>query len=459
MLSAKRSILEAEQGVERLVLRLLANQEVATRRAAMGRTAPDRGSTARPWLRSHRLRALVVLAPLLAMGIGIVAVTLPGGGVHAPGDGLGGGRAAPSQAATDRTAPDRTGDTRHVIRPGETLSSIAAKYGVDARELARYNHVSRPDSIRSGDVLVVPKASSPSARAVRGTSRPAQAAESGGVVESPPPSALPAPGQRFVTLGNVGDTFVVEGDITVAGSSDSAEQSPFREVTSDHGRRVFRAVQPGFFAIRAQAPKGIESVYAFVSPVDSVHLERDDVDWYRTQYGTGSGSGSNCGPAVVSMAIGWATGGYIPVSAVREELGWNGDGGTSFGELATALRSHGVRSDTLQVRSAQDIVDVVDRGKLAVVLFNTGDVGRSAGDPASDLFGRYYDDSVHHYIVIKGYAKDLSALVVYDPMPASWAGNGYRAQDGISMMGRNRYYPTDEILGALQSTTMLAVER
>lgn len=46
-------------------------------------------------------------------------------------------------------------DTRHTIRLGETLSSIAARYGVDIRELAERNGIRDVDRIIAGQSIVV----------------------------------------------------------------------------------------------------------------------------------------------------------------------------------------------------------------------------------------------------------------------------------------------------------------
>lgn len=44
----------------------------------------------------------------------------------------------------------------HVVRPGETLSRIAARYGVDVKHLARYNGLTNPNLLRVGQRLRIP---------------------------------------------------------------------------------------------------------------------------------------------------------------------------------------------------------------------------------------------------------------------------------------------------------------
>ncbi len=44
----------------------------------------------------------------------------------------------------------------HVVRPGETLSGIAEKYGVDYNRLLQVNHIANPDTIYVGQKLIIP---------------------------------------------------------------------------------------------------------------------------------------------------------------------------------------------------------------------------------------------------------------------------------------------------------------
>ena len=45
-----------------------------------------------------------------------------------------------------RAASSATGQRVHVVRPGETLYKIAWQYGVDQRDLQRWNGIRYPDS-------------------------------------------------------------------------------------------------------------------------------------------------------------------------------------------------------------------------------------------------------------------------------------------------------------------------
>jgi LysM repeat protein len=59
------------------------------------------------------------------------------------------------------SSPPAAGQT-HTVRPGETLSAIARRYGVSVWVLARANSLANPSLIVPGQVLVIPGSSSPS---------------------------------------------------------------------------------------------------------------------------------------------------------------------------------------------------------------------------------------------------------------------------------------------------------
>jgi membrane-bound lytic murein transglycosylase D len=89
----------------------------------------------------------------------------------------------PSERAGAPTAAVADG---HRVKPGETLSGIAARYGTSAATLARLNGLSSVNSIRAGQVLKVPGNA--------GGSRTAAAAPSAPAGSSPPVNS----GQTYV---------------------------------------------------------------------------------------------------------------------------------------------------------------------------------------------------------------------------------------------------------------------
>ena len=53
--------------------------------------------------------------------------------------------------------PGLVGKTTHIVSPGETLSGIARRYGVDPRQLAAYNNLRDPGRLLPGQLLYIPR--------------------------------------------------------------------------------------------------------------------------------------------------------------------------------------------------------------------------------------------------------------------------------------------------------------
>ncbi|MDR3146993.1 MAG: LysM peptidoglycan-binding domain-containing protein [Treponema sp.] len=265
---------------------------------------------------------------------------------------------------------------------------------------------------------------------------------------------------RFVTLSSPDEVFVVNGKVTKVARYASVDQAPLDLSESDDFLTRIRFTRGGYYGLTVMEPDRGEHYYSiFVSPLPSMHADANlsQFNWYRTQYNTGTTS--NCGPASAAMAISWGTGRYFPVATVRQAVGWQGDGGTSFEQLVDVIKKEGANASIQALRTVQDVRDVVDSGSVAIVLFRTDGIRYSSQDPASNLFGRYYTDSVGHYIVIKGYSLNGEYFVIHDPIPSDWGTNRFRYQDEISMAGRNRYYSSAELLSALRRPSMIVVPR
>jgi LysM repeat protein len=265
---------------------------------------------------------------------------------------------------------------------------------------------------------------------------------------------------KFVTLSSPDEYFVVNGIITDVARYPSPGAAPLDLSESDQFLTKVRFTKPGFYGLTVREANNLEQYYSvFVSPIPTMHADaaQQNFNWYRTQYNTGTTS--NCGPASASMAIGWSLGKYFPVSSVREAVGWQGDGGTSFEELIRVIRSQGAAASLHPFRTVEHIKDVIDNGSIAIVLFRTDGVRTSRSDPAQDLFGKYYNDSVGHYIVIKGYSLNGEYFVIHDPIPSDWGANSFRYGDEVSMIGRNRYYSSAELLKSLRRADMIVVSR
>jgi len=262
----------------------------------------------------------------------------------------------------------------------------------------------------------------------------------------------------FVTLSSPDEYFIVRnGTITkVARFSNIDDALDLSE--SDQYMTKVRFKRSGYYGVTVREETGREQYYSiFVSPIPTMHVDyaTNNFNWYRTQFNTVTPS--NCGPASASMAIGWGAGRYFPVASVRHAIGWQGDGGTSFDDLIRVIRSEGVAASIQPLRTVQNIREVIDAGGIAIILFFTDGVRTTVGDPASNLFGKYYNDSVGHYVVIKGYSLNGEYFVIHDPIPSDWGANSFRYGDELSMMGRNRYFMASEVLSSLRRNEMIVV--
>jgi LysM repeat protein len=265
---------------------------------------------------------------------------------------------------------------------------------------------------------------------------------------------------RFVTLGSPDDFFVVNGEITQVARYASVEDAPLDFSESDSFLTKVRFNESGYYGLTVMEPDRGEHYYSvFVSPLPSMHADADltQFNWYRTQYNTGTTS--NCGPAAAAMAISWGTSRYFPVSTVRQAVGWQGDGGTSFEELLRVIKQEGITASIESLRTVQDVRNVIDSGAVAIVVFRTDGIKTTRSNPASSLFDKYYTDSVGHYIVIKGYSLNGEYFIIHDPIPSDWGSNSFRYQDEISMVGRNRYYSSKELLNSLRRPNMIVIPR
>ncbi|MDR3174083.1 MAG: C39 family peptidase [Treponema sp.] len=263
---------------------------------------------------------------------------------------------------------------------------------------------------------------------------------------------------RFVTLSSPDEILAVHGDLVQVARYPSVAAAPLDLSESDSFLTKIRFKRSGYYGLTVMEPDRGEHYYSvFVSPIPSMHADADltQFNWYRTQYNTGTTS--NCGPAAAAMAISWGTGRYFPVATIRQAVGWQGDGGTSFEELLAVIKAEGINASIKNLRTVQDIRDVIDSGAVAIVVFRTDGIRTSRSDPASSLFDKYYTDSVGHYIVIKGYSLNEEYFVIHDPIPSDWGRNSFRYQDEISMVGRNRYYSSRELLNALRRPSMIVI--
>jgi len=92
---------------------------------------------------------------------------------------------------------------QHVVQPGETLSSIAAAYGVSVAELIEANHIQNPDLIRPGEVLFIPGRTVTVTPSAVSSEPPGSPAPSPTVPARPVLSTLPPSGPPGVEIAAV----------------------------------------------------------------------------------------------------------------------------------------------------------------------------------------------------------------------------------------------------------------
>jgi lipoprotein NlpD len=119
----------------------------------------------------------------------------------------------------------------HVVQPGETLYTIAWRYGVDYHSLATWNKLRNPDLIYAGQRLRV-TAPAASARSAAAASAPAAAATptptrtAARTAPRPSPPAQSAPGWQWPTRGPIvseyGNSAAIASGIGIGGRAGQA---------------------------------------------------------------------------------------------------------------------------------------------------------------------------------------------------------------------------------------------
>ena len=269
------------------------------------------------------------------------------------------------------------------------------------------------------------------------------------------PFSLPD-NKKYLTLGQPQAAFLIPGQIQQIHGPAGQTTSAFELLAQNPEWQIYRSTATGFYNVRSILEDRTLQYNLFISPVPSFHLERTDLNWYYTQFRTETTS--NCGPTIVSMALAWSKGVNIPVAQIRRIVGWQGGGGVTMEELRGVLRSHAVAADIIPVRSAEDIIDILAAGYLVGLVYDMAGLPEIS-DPVNNLFGQYYTDNGGHYLAIKGYSLDHRYLIIQDPIPSDWSNNNLRYHDDESMLGRNRYYPADELFRALRRNDVLRIPR
>lgn len=99
----------------------------------------------------------------------------------------------PLATATAAEPTPTPGVATHLIRPGDTLYSIARTYQIDVYELIQINDIQNPNYINSGQTLILPPTATPPATLTPSATPEPTATLPPGVTPSPQPTATPEP--------------------------------------------------------------------------------------------------------------------------------------------------------------------------------------------------------------------------------------------------------------------------
>ena len=184
-------------------------------------------------------------------------------------------------------------------------------------------------------------------------------------------------------------------------------------------------------------------------------------DWYRYQGAADSGAmaSNNCGPTCVAMSIQFAHDNqWVAISDIRNYIG--GSTWTYPSMLESALDHWAVGNQRLN--NMQDIHDAVaSRGSIVLVhvwmsYFSTGsDYLVSGSDPAQH-YGRFYEYTSSHWILIKGFSTDGQWAIVHDPNVWPSRTNNWYA--GGIPKGKDRYYRYSELAASIAAYDYQAIE-
>ena len=121
---------------------------------------------------------------------------------------------APAPTPTSTAVPTAAAPLEYEVRPNDTLSEIARRFGVTTSELAEANEIENPDDIRAGEVLRVPTP----AASEDGTPAPSPTPTvREGSEEAEPSPTPPAPALAGIAVEKVGEDFEQPVQLTHAG--------------------------------------------------------------------------------------------------------------------------------------------------------------------------------------------------------------------------------------------------
>jgi len=168
-----------------------------------------------------------------------------------------------------------------------------------------------------------------------------------------------------------------------------------------------------------------------------------DYEWYVDQQTTGTYWNVNCGPTSIEMAGRWANTDFA-YTAEDARANYRSTGGWWYDtDIHGALTQFGIPHTTSTVSYAEDLINILDAGKIVLVNPDMSQVTEQVND--TDRVGRYYSDITGHYLIVKGYviSEVDTYFEVYDP----WSAGAVYADE--TLKGKNRYYDAASFTNSL----------
>jgi hypothetical protein len=174
--------------------------------------------------------------------------------------------------------------------------------------------------------------------------------------------------------------------------------------------------------------------------------------WYMDQAYTGPYSYINCGPTCVTMACKWSDSAFAKTPEDARNAYRPGGGDWYADDITFYLRDNNIPNSTLALPATvegtmQTLKHQIDVHQILILLLDMNHI-RYTSDIHSHADHFYRTDSTDgHFIIIKGYKQVDNEMFfeAYDP------GSITKAYDDGSLMGKDRYYRSEDLFEATKT--------
>lgn len=166
--------------------------------------------------------------------------------------------------------------------------------------------------------------------------------------------------------------------------------------------------------------------------------------YYFEQRGSGTYYAVNCGPAAATMAVKWADSAFSKQVADARNSIRPGGGWWYTSDISSYLKSNGINSSVIGIKSFNDnIKNCIDRGYLVVLCLDMYYVSYNADN--TQQTGKFYltqDKNWGHFLVVKGYKK-VDGKMYFECFDPISSGLNYFLNN--EPKGKNRFYLAEEL--------------